>query len=128
MFKIYPINIDTGKERYKDFDPKATHGGSIYLHYALESENGYDIGSFDRKTLPEEDGIYDAVAIVEDGREIPCNLYLWYPLYNGEKQPVYGFVNREFCGYAFKGLVCKKDDVEGNADAKAKFERREEFI
>lgn len=81
----------------------------VYLHGTLQDKNGYDLCWID--PLPDEEGIYDCVAILQNGETVPSKLYLYFIdnfHYEGER------LNR--------GLVCAVSDVFSNDFSKAKMQ------
>jgi len=48
----------------------------VYLHGILEDKNGFDLCWID--PFPNEEGIYDCEAILQNGETIPSKLYLYF--------------------------------------------------
>lgn len=106
--------------RKNDFDTEMTNQdvcvSNIYAHAELDNELGFDCllvnSGFQliyQQMIQKKDCIIDCFTIGNDGKHIPCNLYLWFP-YENNVLPY--------------GLVCKKEDVKGNEHAKTKYEKR----
>ena len=127
MFKFYPENFETGKPR-ANINTDDMHIGSIYLHCQIQTENGFDLGYFDPAQLPAEDGIYDVEVIVENNNIIPCKLYFWYPLRNGQRQAIYHIITGDLMDYLYKGLIVKLDDRAGHAHAYQKYQKKPEWL
>ena len=124
MFRIYPIDYKTDEPRVLFERLNMPLKGSIYLQGEVASMNGYSLGLFDGQAVPEEDGIYDAMAIFSYAKNEPCNLYVWYPTCDGKRLRVVTAINSEFCGYIMHGYVVAKDDVKGNKWAQEQFDLR----
>lgn len=97
---IYVIPIKHGDHQNYD---KITPG--IYLHGALCDMNEFDLCHV--KTLPDNDGIYNCIVSTDDGH-IPATFFFW----KGQAP------------FELRGLVVAKDDIEGNEDAKKKYNNR----
>lgn len=73
MIKVLGLSHDPDK------DPGFVTGmitPFVYLHGTLQDKNGYDLCWID--PLPDEEGIYDCEAILQNGETIPSKLYLYF--------------------------------------------------
>ena len=79
----------------------------IYLHGAIEKENGFDLVYIPDK--PDKDGVYEANILVNDN-SVAGVLFYWK------------------AGKIDRGLVVKKGDKEFLNDALAKFNKRTPYL
>ena len=73
MIKVLGLSHDPDK------DPGFVTGmitPFVYLHGTLQDKNGYDLCWID--PLPDEEGIYDCEAVLQNGETIPSKLYLYF--------------------------------------------------
>lgn len=90
---------------------KVTRLGFTFLHGELETMAHYDIFGF-IDDVPNEEGIFDVIALFPDDVEVKCTLFLWK-------------CNE---GKGFQGLCVAKTDKEYLKDAKGKYTRKEYSI
>lgn len=88
---------------------------NVYTHYELQDTLQFDLlmvtsgfQAIYHQMIQKKNEILDCFVIDNDGNEIACNLYLWFP-FETNAIPY--------------GLVCKKTDVYGNINAHEKYNK-----